>query len=65
MAQTRYPEPSPGPIFQTTCCGSMIQSLHRYHVHRCRCGRCAITGGGVQPLILPVGTDTVSAIEFD
>jgi hypothetical protein len=63
MAQTSYPEPSPGPIFQTACCGSTIQSLHRYHVDRCRCGMRAITGGGVRPRILPVEADTDSATE--
>jgi hypothetical protein len=63
MAQTSYPESSPGPIVQTTCCGSTIQSLHRYHVDRRRCGKRANTGGGVQPRILPGQADTDSASE--
>lgn len=52
MAITRYPDPSPGPRFRARCCGSMIQSLHRYHVERCACGRCAVDGGADSPRLI-------------
>jgi hypothetical protein len=40
---------------------STLQSLHRYHVDICQCGKRAITGGGFQPRILPDEADTDSA----
>jgi len=52
MAKMSYPEPSPGLIYRAECCGTTIQSLHRYHVDRCACGRHSITGGAVAPRIM-------------
>jgi hypothetical protein len=57
MAQMGYPEPSPGPVYEAACCGSTLQSLHRYHIDRCQCGKRAITGGGVQPRIFCAAGD--------
>jgi hypothetical protein len=61
MAKMSYPEPSLGPVYVATCCDSKLQSLHRYHIDRCHCGKRAITGGADQPRILcadAVGSDT-------
>jgi len=52
MPHTSYPLPSPGPRFRARCCGSTIQSLHRYHIDRCTCGRCAIDGGAETPRLI-------------
>lgn len=56
MSAASYPEPSPGPRYRARCCGSTLQSLHRYHVERCACGRVAVDGGADAPrLIWPHG----------
>jgi len=52
MAATRYPEPSPGPTYRARCCGALLQSLHRYHIVRCDCGKCAVDGGGEAPRVV-------------
>ncbi len=46
-----FPEPSPGPRFRARCCGSVLQSLYRYHVVRCDCGRCVVDGGADAPRV--------------
>ena len=61
MAKTSFPEPSPGPIYRAECCGSTIQSLHRYHVDRCACGHRSITGGAISPRIICHAEDTMEA----
>ncbi len=44
-----FPEPSPGPLYRARCCGTVLQSLHRYHVVSCECGRCVVDGGADAP----------------
>jgi hypothetical protein len=52
MAKMGYPEPSVGPRVKTDCCGDVIQSLHRFHVHTCSCGNQSITGGADEPRLM-------------
>jgi hypothetical protein len=57
MVKMSYPESSVGPEYRAECCGSTIQSLHRYHIDRCECGRSKITGGAVAPRLICSGGD--------
>jgi hypothetical protein len=52
MPTASYPEPSPGPRYRARCCGSTLQSLHRYHIERCSCGRVAVDGGAEVPRLI-------------
>jgi hypothetical protein len=52
QVKTGYPEPSVGPVYRAECCGSTIQSLHRYHIDWCACGRYKITGGAMAPRLI-------------
>lgn len=63
MAKTDYPESSNGPRYRARCCGAELQSMHRYHVDRCVCGRCAIDGGADQPRLICVGGEAAEWLE--
>jgi hypothetical protein len=52
MAFSAYPESSPGATYRARCCGALLQSMHRYHIVRCDCGRCAVDGGNTAPRLV-------------